>query len=43
MTPNLDSINWKYFTDQKAIISSCGGSYIWKVAAVIHNTKIVHC
>lgn len=43
MTPNLNSINWKYFKDQKAIIASCSGSYIWKMAAEIHNTKIVHC
>lgn len=43
MTLNLNSINRKNFKDQKAIIASCSDSYIWKMAAEIHNTKIVHC
>lgn len=42
ITPDLSNINWKHFKDQEAIIASCN-RYIWKMAAEIHNLKIVHC
>lgn len=41
-TPDPSSINCKHFKDKKAIIASCS-RYIWKMAAEIHDIKIVHC